>query len=198
MSENLRATESVVDPERWVDEYGDYLFRYALTRLRNPKTAEDIVQETFLAALKSRSTFSGKSSEKTWFVGILKHKIIDYFRKSSHEQPMSDFTANKDDITEELFDRNGRWKKPPEKWDTDPIKVIEQDEFWVIFQNCLNKLHTKIADAFSLRELEGLDTEEICDVLHLSKTNLWVMLHRARIQLRQCLEINWFGAGKPK
>jgi RNA polymerase sigma-70 factor, ECF subfamily len=196
--ENPRSAEPTIDPERWVDAYGDYLYRYALTRLRNPKAAEDMVQETFLAALKARTTFSGRSSEKTWFVGILKHKIIDHFRKSSHEQPMSDFLTDKDDNVEELFDREGRWKKPPAKWDTDPGKVIERDEFWVIFQNCLNKLQSKIADAFSLRELEGLETDEICEVLQVSKNNLWVMLHRARIQLRQCLENNWFGGGKSK
>ena len=197
-SEKSEMENGISNPEKWVDEYGDYLYRYALTRVRDSKIAEDIVQETFLAAFHARDTFSGKSSEKTWFVGILKHKIIDYYRKTSREQPVSDFTSEKDETIEELFDRAGHWKIGPEKWNMNPETVFEQDEFWEVFQNCLNKLQSRVADAFSLREIEGLDTQEVCDILNISKANLWVILHRARSRLRRCLEINWFGGKREK
>ena len=191
-SKKSQSVATITDPERWVDEHGDYLYRYALTRVRNPKVAEDLVQETFLAALHARERFSGKSTERTWFTGILKHKIIDYFRKSSREQPISDLATEDDDNIERLFDERGHWKEGPQKWKTDPGIVFEQNEFWETFQNCMHNLPDRIADAFSLRELEGLDTDEICDTLSITKSNLWVMLHRARMQLRECLEDNWF------
>jgi RNA polymerase sigma-70 factor (ECF subfamily) len=191
-----KSSAAITDPESWVDQHGDYLFRYALMRVRDPKIAEDLVQETFLAALRSKERFSGRSSERTWFTGILKHKIIDQFRKSSREQPISDLGSEDDTNIERLFDEKGHWKIGPERWDTDPTKAHEQEEFWHTFQGCMQNLPVRIADAFSLRELEGLETEEICTTLDISKSNLWVMLHRARLQLRECLETNWFGGTK--
>lgn len=181
-------------PEEWVDLYGDYLFRYALVRVRDPKTAEDIVQETFLAALQSRHQFAGRSSEKSWMVGILKHKVIDHFRKSSREFPTHNVELSTDE-SNEIFDEDGHWKldeNSPAEW-INPERALEKSEFWEVLSRCLSKLPPQMASAFSLRELDELSSDAVCEALKISPANLWVVLHRARMQLRRCLEIHWFG-----
>ena len=180
------------DPETWVDQYGDYLYRFALSRLQDRAAAEDLVQETFLAALHARENFKGRSSVTTWLTGILKHKIIDHLRKESRNQPVEDvepFTPSLDD----LFDEKGKWKVGPSKWTGSPSELYEQKEFWRILTQCLSELSGRLAQIFTLRELEELSTEEICKVFDISATNCWVILYRARMLLRRCLEINWFG-----
>ena len=182
----------IPDPETWVDQYGDYLYRFALSRLQDNDAAEDLVQETFLAALHARENFKGRSSVTTWLTGILKHKIIDHLRKESRNQPVEDvepFTASLDD----LFDEKGKWKVGPSKWTANPTELYERKEFWRILKQCLSGLSGRLAQIFRLRELEELSTEEICKVFNISATNLWVILYRARMLLRRCLEINWFG-----
>jgi RNA polymerase sigma-70 factor (ECF subfamily) len=183
------------DPESWVDQYGDYLFRYALFRSRDPQVAEDLVQETFLAALQSRDRFAGKSSEKTWLVSILKHKIMDHFRQSSREAAMDspDQTA---EVTEDAFDHRGNWKSyvtGPKEWSDDPSRILERKEFWDALTRCLAELPPRLARAFALRDIDDLNSGEICKVLNISTTNLWVMLHRARSHLRRCFEIHFMG-----
>ena len=179
------------DPSAWVDRYGDYLFRYAMLRLRDRSAAEDMVQETFLAALKSRGSFSGGSSEATWLVGILKHKIADHYRHQARESPLEE-----GDLREHPdaghFDGVGHWTTGPGEWGGNPADLYRQGEFLVQFRHCLSMLSPNHANAFTLSEIEGADTGEICKVLNVSETNLWVILHRARMQLRRCLEINWF------
>jgi len=185
------------DPERWVDQHADSLYRYALLRLRDHRLAEDIVQETFLAALQSRDKFAGHSSERTWLVGILKHKMIDYFRKASRETPFEQIELLSSE-QEEFFNKTGKWKGHwkeelgPIEWGADPGTVLKQREFWEIFDRCLSALPPRLAQVFTLREMEGLSTEEICQMLNISAANLWVMLHRARAQLRSSLESNYF------
>jgi len=192
------STNQTSDPETWVDQHGDLLYKYALMRLRDPAIVEDLVQETFLAALQARHNFAGQSSEKTWLVGILKHKIIDHFRRINRERPVNDVESLPDE-SEELFEVTGLWaghwkaEMGPTEWATDPGRVVEQMEFWKVFEGCLSELPARTASAFTLREMDGLTSEEICKVLNISATNLWVMLHRARAQLRRCLEVNWFG-----
>jgi RNA polymerase sigma-70 factor (ECF subfamily) len=178
--------------EKWVDEHGDYLFRFALSRLRQREAAEDLVQETFLAALQARKRFAGASSVLTWLVGILKRKIVDHLRRKGREQPASDLAATSQ-CMESLFDERGNWKKKPGKWPADPSATLEKAEFHMILSRCLGKLPERLADAFTLREVEELDSQEVCKVLDISANNLWVMLHRARVWLRRCLEVNWFG-----
>ena len=183
----------MTDPEIWVDKYGDYLYRFALSRLHDRAAAEDLVQETFLAALKARKNFKGRSSVATWLAGILKHKIIDNFRKESRNQPVEDvepFASN----LENLFDEKGKWKIRPSKWTSNPTELYEQKEFMKILGLCLSELSGRLARVFTLRELEELSTKEICKVFNISATNCWVMLYRARMLLRRCLEINWFGS----
>jgi len=183
------------DPESWVDQYGDYLFRYALFRIRDPQVAEDVVQEAFLAALQARDRFTGLSSERTWLAGILKHKILDYFRKTSHESCV-DHEERVTQNLEDQFDDQGHWKTPgigPKEWDEDPSKSLERKEFWDVLTRCLAELPPRHARAFSLREVDDLSSDEICKVLNVSATNLWVVLHRARNHLRRCLENQFMG-----
>ena len=183
------------DPERWVDEHGDYLFRFAVSRLRRREVAEDLVRETFLAALRARERVAGASSERTWLVGILKRKIVDHLRRTGREHPTGELAAV-DRWADGLFDQRGHWKTKPGKWPGDPGAAIEKAEFWSIFSHCLGKLPERLANAFVLREVEELDSHEVCKVLGISANNLWVMLHRARLALWRCLEINWFGIQK--
>ncbi len=180
-----------LNPENWVDQYGNALYTYALVRVRKPDVAEEMVQETFLAALQALKRFKGRSSEKTWLIGILKHKIIDHFRKVNRKQSIEK-NDTQDDFMAKIFDRNGNWIDGPVKWDLDPSKSLEQKEFFKVFQHCLLKLPPRLAQVFVLRELDGLETKEICDVMNISPDNLWVMLYRARTQLRQHLELMWF------
>lgn len=180
------------DPSEWVDRYGDYLFRYAMLRLRDRSAAEDMVQETFLAALKDRGTFSGASSEATWLVGILKHKIADHFRRKAREAPLTEEDL-REHPDEGHLDGVGHWTSGPAEWGGNPADLYRQGEFLDQFRKCLSGLSPNHADAFTLREIEGLGTAEICKVLGVSETNLWVILHRARSLLRRCLETRWFG-----
>ena len=195
------------DPERWVEEHGDYLFRYALLRLRDVAKAEDLVQETFLAALKGGQSFAGRSAEKTWLVGILKNKIGDHYRKASREISFTDLEFYKDDedagfVSEGLS--KGAWihELGPMEWSPEPGAGLDNQAFWKTFYDCAGKLPKNISAAFCLREIDEIDSKEICRMLNISENNFWVMLHRARMALRRCLETHWFGKmaaeGKPK
>jgi RNA polymerase sigma-70 factor (ECF subfamily) len=183
-----------IDPEKWVEEYGDYLYRFALSRIKDPTMAEEVVQETFLAALQSLPSFSGQSTFKTWLVGIMKHKIVDQIRKSYRERPYETVeTLSRSD--EELFDRSGKWNFGPVEWNANPNEISEHREFWSIFRKCLSGLPPHHYEVFTMREMDGMESQEICTNLDISSTNLWVMLHRARAALRKCLESNWFQSG---
>lgn len=181
------------DSELWVDKYGDILYRYALSRLYNHAASEDVVQETFLAAIRAEQGFSGRSSIRTWLIGILKHKIVDLIRKESREQGLEDIEAI-DSQEEVFFDRKGRWRAAPADWQINPGKMLEQKEFMDVLTRCLEHLPDRLRRIFVLRELENQKTEEICKDLAISATNLWVMLYRGRMRLRNCLSKNWFDA----
>jgi RNA polymerase sigma-70 factor, ECF subfamily len=178
MEKESEGSAHITDPEIWLKEYGDYLFRYALVRLRNREIAEDLIQETFLAALRGKEKFKGEAAEKTWLVGILKHKIIDHFRKSSREFPMTDLLSS--NVPEEgFFDGKGKWKVEPAIWADDPKEVLEKKEFWKKLEECILGLPSRLAQVFSLREFEGLETEQICNLMKISATNLGVIIYRA-------------------
>ena len=189
--EKTKPNRTLSDPEQWVDLYGNYLNRFALGRMRNPEEAQNVVQETFLAALTARKNFAGKSSERTWLISILKHKIIDHFRKNYRERPVTDITSTEEEINS-FFDYTGHPTKFPSEWHLDPEQVLENKEFWAVFRECLKKLPKATGDAFQMREVEKMDSKEICRILNITPSNLWVMLYRARLQLRHCLEVNWF------
>ena len=185
------ANSANLDPSEWVDRYGDYLFRYAMLRLRDRSAAEDLVQETFLAGIRDRGSFSGNSSESTWLVGILKHKISDHFRRQAREAPLEDSDL-RDRPDTSFFDGSGGWATGPADWGGNPADLYREKKFLDQLTKCLSGLSPNHANAFTLREIEGADTGEICKVLNVSETNLWVILHRARMLLRKCLEANWF------
>jgi RNA polymerase sigma-70 factor (TIGR02943 family) len=188
-----RESSCDVNPERWVDDHRDCLFRYALLRVRRPEVAEDLVQETLYAAVRIYSTFRGKSSERTWLCGILKNKICDYFRKLGREVSFTDLEFLQDEMSHKLVER-GFWNHHlgPLEWKSEAEVVMHRAEFWETFRNCLSKLPVRVADVFMLRKMEEMDSAQICEAFRISENNLWVMLHRARMALRECLEINWF------
>jgi RNA polymerase sigma-70 factor (TIGR02943 family) len=181
-------------PESWVDRHGDCLYRYALLRLREPELASELVQETFLEALRGWDTFAGRSSERTWLVGILKHRIVDHLRRTSRERALAGDASTRSTSTDDpAFDARGRWKTKPDDWRCEPGAVLESREFWDVFSVCLSRLPRGLADAFFLREVDGLSGEETRELLKITSENLWTRLHRARSLLRDCLERHWFG-----
>ncbi|HEY5812363.1 MAG TPA: sigma-70 family RNA polymerase sigma factor [Terrimicrobiaceae bacterium] len=182
-----------VNPSRWVDEHGNCLYDYALARVRAPEVAEDLVQETLLAAVKSQGRFAGRSSERSWLVGILKNKIVDYYRKLAREISFTDIEFFKDECAHK-FVAHGFWNHDlgPHEWKPEADEVMHKGEFWCTMRDCLSKLPARVADVFMLREMDDMPSKEICAMLNISENNLWVMLHRARMALRECLEIHWF------
>ncbi len=174
-------------PAQWLDEHGDALYRYALLHLRDPHKAEDAVQETLLAALQAR--FSGAASVRTWLIGILKHKIVDQFRRDAREATDDAGVQDAADIAEQ-FDDTGHWRTAPVEWGN-PESLLGREQFWEILQRCLGQLPERLARLFMLREVMGSDTEEVCQEMDVTPTNLWTMLHRARSGLRRCLDTHW-------
>ncbi len=179
------------DPATWLDSYGDTLYRYALVKTGNPAIAEDLVQETLIAALKGHDSFKQQSSEKTWIIGILKHKVLDHYRKSSREQPLEQ-DAELSQYDEVLFDEQGHWRNPAHSWG-DPSQAIDDVGFINILKECLETLPRRQADLFLLSELQDMDNESLCKLLDISSTNnLWVILSRVRSRLRECIDLKWF------
>ena len=181
-----------------IEQYRGYLIRYALLQLRDQTAAEDAVQETLLAAVEGGGRFSGKSSVKTWLTGILKHKIIDHLRRQSRETPLAasdDPERSEAEAIDALFAADGHWRDFPRSWD-DPDQSLENKNFWEVFEMCAGLMPVKTARAFVMREVMELSTEEICKELGITATNCWVMLHRARLSLRECLELKWFGKSR--
>lgn len=177
---------------RWVAEHGDVLYRFALMRIGDPAAAEDLVQETFLAALKGLSGFQGESSERTWLTGILKHKIVDHLRHAARERPSEDIDIEVD----AYFNERGDWAVPPSVGEN-PLKNTEQQEMRKHLAGCLETLPPRLSQAFVLTQVDGLVAEEACKLLGVTTTNLWVMLHRSRLRLRQCLQKRGFGRESP-
>ena len=176
------------------------MFKYAMSRLRDPAKAEDMVQETFLAALKGAKDFQGRSSEKSWLVGILKNKICDSYRKASRETSFTDLEFYSDEESDRFISEGafkGGWIHDlgPQEW-SNPGANLDNTAFWETYRDCSNKLPKNVGTVFNLREVDGIESKEICTMLNITENNLWVMLHRARMALRRCLEMNWFGKEK--
>jgi RNA polymerase sigma-70 factor (ECF subfamily) len=186
------------DFSRDLDQHRGYLLRVARMQLRDEALAEDVVQETLLAALSS-SGFSGKSSLRTWLTGILKHKIVDAIRRKQREPiaaaAFGDLESEVDiEDFDGMFKENGAWDARPADWG-DPEAALDRRQFFDMMDFCLEKLPPNTARVFMMREVMELETDEICKELTITANNLWVILYRARMSLRQCLEQNWF-AGK--
>jgi RNA polymerase sigma-70 factor (ECF subfamily) len=170
------------------------LLRFARLQLRSDAQAEDAVQEAMLAALAGADKFAGAAAAKTWVFAILKNKIIDELRRRAREGNVAELAPVEDEGEDfdELFDQRGHWAEPPAPW-ADPEKSLENSQFWVIFQACLDGVPAKPGRVFMMREILGLETDEICKELGISSSNCWVLLHRARLGLRECLSRRWFG-----
>ena len=192
---------STSDFSRDLEGHRGYLLRVARLQLRDEAQAEDVVQETLLAALAG-SGFSGKSSLRTWLTGILKHKIVDAIRKKQREPTVAsafgDLESEMDiEDFDALFNERGGWETKPADWGN-PEEALNQRQFLDMMDFCLEKLPANTARVFMMREVMELETDEICKELAIKANNLWVILYRARIALRECLEQNWFaGKGAP-
>lgn len=185
--------DAAADSARWVDEHGGFLYRYALLRVRVSDLAEELVQDTFSAAIQAHGNFAGRSSERTWLCGILKHKIIHHYRLAGRETSFTDMEFLSRESAER-FDAEG-WRfhaARPKEWRPEPDVIASRCEFWVTVRDCLGKLPDQIANVFVMRELEEMSTKDICEILSISDNHLWVMLHRARTALRESLTRNWF------
>jgi RNA polymerase sigma-70 factor (ECF subfamily) len=199
----MTTAELTVDSERdpalscdWVEAHADYLFNFAIGQVRDPNVAEDIVQETFLAAVKARGSFSGQSSERTWLTGILRHKIYDHLRKSCRERRVRHDSEAPTDL--DSWDKAAVWLHEVAAESQSPSRRIELEEFRQNLELALGKLPPRIAQVFQLYEIEERPNREVCAQMNISESNLWVMLHRARKQLREQLSGWWFGEAKGK
>lgn len=211
------SSESNATPESlltWVDAYGNDLLRYALTRLDDRATAEDLVQETYLAAWRHRAEFRQEATTKTWLIAILRRKLVDHYRREARRARSGDAVPlvdpqPSDDPAEtprrssaerptarhihEVFDRRGHWNVSLKAWAVEDPQDIERGEFWEIFRECLRKLPPRAAAAFMLRVMDEVETDEVCTQLKVTANNLGVLLYRGRLALRHCLGKNWFG-----
>ena len=175
-----------------IESLRPYLLRYATLQLRDAAAAEDAVQDALLAALGAESSFAGRSNLRTWLTGILKHKIVDAIRRQARDRPAANAGPEiQDNEFDGLFDQRGHWEEAPDAWQQ-PEGSLQQKQFLAALEACLRDLPERTARVFMMREHLGLDTSEICKELGISATHCWVMLHRARMALRVCLEMNWF------
>ncbi len=179
------------DPQKWLEFYGDLLYQYTLPRVNDKEVAEDLVQETFLSALKGVHNYKGDSSEKNWLFAILKNKIIDYYRKKASEQKVMS-RPNPQGSEDDWFNDEGDWgeNRKPKNWHTSD-NPTERKEIQKIINICKDHLKTLQQHVFILKYLEELDSNEICKVLNISASNYWVLIHRARLQMRDCVEKFW-------
>lgn len=190
MPENISEKDPITS-EDLVDRFGDYLYRFALSRVRSPEVAEDLVQETFLAALQKLDTFRGDSALRTWLTGILKNKILDHYKKAGRENYFDEIENVA--VLADAFAANGRWdpERTPVNPGSDPATLFELKEFQEILEECLRRLPPRMARIFSMRELGGMSGPEIRKLTRVSTSNFSVILHRARMQLQSCIGESW-------
>jgi len=195
-----RTPRDMTDPRfAEIEGHRPYLLRYALSQLRDGQLAEEAVQECLVSALESIGTFGGKSSLRTWLTSILRFKVIDLQRRGAADRARLQATDFADDAgagddawLDDFFDDTGHWRDAPQAW-SNPEACLEQARFWQAFQECLERLPPAGGRVFFKREVMGEETEVICKEEGITPSNCWVILHRARIMLRACLEKNWFG-----
>lgn len=189
-NDEKKMAEHALQPEKWIDSYADYLFNYTIARVSDEEIAKDLVQETFLAGLKSAKNYKGDAAERTWLIAILKRKVIDHYRKSNSKKGKAEVRMNYsahshaqgDWLEEQVAD-------PFSSFETD---AIENEELGLAIHGCIAKLPKKQALVFTMKTIQGMDTETICNELDINPSNLWVMIHRARTSLMGCLNQNWF------
>ena len=179
-----------IDPNNWVKLYSDYLFNYTITRVNDREIAQDLISETFLAGLKSMANFKGEASERTWLISILKRKIIDHYRKINSNKGKAEVRMGY--LNSE--DAEGDWleERVADPFDKTAEDTLENSELGDAIYDCIDKLPEKQADVFKMKTILGYDTETICNELEITASNLWVIIHRARVSMASCLQNNWF------
>lgn len=180
---------TAINPENWIDKYSDYLFNYTIVRVNDREVTNDLISETFLAALRSLKNFKGESTERTWLVSILKRKIIDYYRKINSAKGQSEVK-----LTPRGDEEEGDWieERVADVSGGTAEDIIENRELGLAILECLDQLNEKQARIFKMKTIEGIDTDAICNEFNISPSNLWVIIHRARTTLAKCLEKNWY------
>ena len=182
-------SKHTLNPDKWIDLHADYMFNYTISRVNNRDLAKDLVQETFLSSLKAMKNYKGQASERTWLISILKRKIIDHYRKSNS-------VKGKAEVRMSFYENGknkGKWieERAPSTWNNID-HTIENEELKAVLDLCIENLPEKYRSVFLLKTIQNYETKEICNELGISSSNLWVIIHRTRIQLRACLEGNWF------
>jgi len=185
-----------LDPENWLTRHGDYLLSFVMLRVGDKQLAEDLVQETLVSAWKSRDTFKGDSSEVTWLVAILRNKVTDYYRKRDILKDAVEYLGKTDqEFYNNFFDKTtGHWLREaaPKAWSESTDAGVESAEFDIILRDCVQKMPSRLAPVFVARFFEDEDAETICKAHGISPSNYWVIIHRAKVLIRACLEKNWF------
>ena len=203
------AAASGSEVARWLKEHGDVVWYFALGRTRSQEAAEEVVQETFLAALQARGTFAGDSSERTWLLGIASHKVADHFRRIRRASGVSGAAGalgaadglSEDAVSEAsafstMFTEKGMWAQPPARWGLDASKAAEEAEMLAALRGCVELLPRSMGEAVWLRDLMALPADEVCKAMGITATNLWSRMHRARAALRACVERSMVGTRK--
>ncbi|MGB7756119.1 MAG: sigma-70 family RNA polymerase sigma factor [Salinisphaera sp.] len=182
--------------EHWLQRHGDALYAFALARVFDRASAEDLVQETLLAALRQQHKFRADSSERTWLIGILKHKCIDEIRRRARSARTQEPYA--EDVEAQLFRPDGRWREPPGPWADEPLQQVQRDAFIAALGHCLDSVPDAQRASFIMRELHDLDAAAASKQMGVTSNNLYVLLHRARLRLRRCLEKSGFMAERDR
>ncbi len=186
----MAKSNNTLQPNTWVEAHADYLFNYAIVRVSDEEIAKDLIQDTFIAGLKSAKNFKGQATERTWLIAILKRKIIDHYRKINSKKGKAEVRIQYNPNS----DSDGNWL---EEQVADPGSIVENDaleneELGLAIQMCIDQLPLNQRKVFTMKTVRGLSTEDICKELNINPSNLWVMIHRARTALMGCLNQNWF------
>lgn len=186
--------DNSADPRVWVSRHADYLYKYALTRINDEELARDLVQETFLAALERLQKFEGKSTERTWLTAILKNKIVDVYRKRASAFIKEATVVFAEHETDDFFEPDAHNWKPdhrPAEFGIEQTDHLESKEFELILQRCMRKMPSLWLSVFTMKHLDEEPTDTICNDLRITPSNFWVIIHRAKLSLRECLQKNW-------
>lgn len=178
-----------INPDKWIDRYSDYLFNYTISRVSDREISKDLVQDTFFAALKSMKNFKGEASERTWLISILKRKIIDHYRKTNSKKGQAEIR-----MTHNSNEEEGDWleERIADPYDKTAQDTLENDELGRAIYSCLEKLPEKQALIFKMKTIQGIETDMICNELNITASNLWVIVHKARTAMAECMEKTWF------
>lgn len=182
-------SKHTLDPNKWIDLYSDYLFNYTISRVNDREIAKDLIQDTFIAGLKSMKNFKGDASERTWLISILKRKIIDHYRKSNSKKGQAEVRVNYSSDENE-----GDWleERVADPFDKTAEDELENSELGDAIYSCLDKLPEKQAQVFKMKTILNYETEAICNELNITASNLWVIIHRARVAMAECIQKHWF------